>query len=563
MTDSGPDPSLTAQGSAGADSPEAATTNTASTNTATTTAARPQPLLRSNQGRVFTGVCAGLGRHAGIDPVLFRVTFALLSVASGTGLMLYAAAFLLMRNAQGRPGLIEQWTRRAFDTEIVLALLTAVFAFGIIISLASGGIGISTLILGTVLAITLLAARSRGVELPALVRSLPEWIGTWRSRGAKLPTDPMDSAVPYGTAAAWADAPTPAGPRPVPSRQDTGAYTAVSILVDREPAAPEPARTEQTERTERTRTERAHSAPAAHADEPPVTPPQGFAVPPPGHAPPPDDRPHYERTADGVGYGAASEPFAPRGPYQQHAHHEQYGGPAGYDYSTPYPRQYDAPLFPAAPATPPAKKKKRKRPKSYVSALTLCLAMIVGGVVVANESVPGPVLPSVAGGAMLVTIGLGLLVATWFGRGAALVAAGTIMSVVLVIGATVGGVQKKVGSARWMPTTVAEAEKTYALGIGEGTLDLSDLRLEPGSRTTFNASISFGEMTVILPPTARAEVTGYVRFGDVQIDHAVVGGTDVRHHKILEPEVRPKGAVPTIVLEVRAGVGDVEVRRAA
>ncbi|WP_449063505.1 hypothetical protein [Planomonospora algeriensis] len=53
--------------------------------------------------------------------------------------MLYIAAFLLMREPNGGPGHLEQWTRRDFDGETVLALLAAVFAFGLIINVSSGG----------------------------------------------------------------------------------------------------------------------------------------------------------------------------------------------------------------------------------------------------------------------------------------------------------------------------------------------------------------------------------------------------------------------------------------
>ena len=47
---------------------------------------------------------------------------------------------------------------------------------------------------------------------------------------------------------------------------------------------------------------------------------------------------------------------------------------------------------------------------------------------------------------------------------------------------------------------------------------------------------------------------------DVTIEE---GGADIRYSKVLEPEVPPKGDVATIVLNVKAGIGDVEVRRAA
>ncbi|MGI8626988.1 MAG: PspC domain-containing protein [Geodermatophilaceae bacterium] len=71
-------------------------------------------LQRSSSDRVLTGVCGGLGRHTGVDPILFRVGFVALVFAAGTGILLYLALAVLMprddgqqiwsRGGTGRPG---------------------------------------------------------------------------------------------------------------------------------------------------------------------------------------------------------------------------------------------------------------------------------------------------------------------------------------------------------------------------------------------------------------------------------------------------------------------------
>ncbi|WP_433222714.1 PspC domain-containing protein [Microtetraspora malaysiensis] len=165
-------------------------------------------LQRSSEGRMITGVCAGLGRYAGIDPVLLRVGFAVLVLGSGIGIILYIAAFLLMKDSAGRPGYVEQWTRRIFDTETVLALLAAVFAFGLIINVASGGIDMGTIVVGTLLAIALLAAHARGVDLLPLAKSLPD-----RIFGRRGTTPAHENAFPWPGAHA-----TPSGPYGMPPR---------------------------------------------------------------------------------------------------------------------------------------------------------------------------------------------------------------------------------------------------------------------------------------------------------------------------------------------------------
>jgi predicted membrane protein len=68
---------------------------------------------------------------------------------------------------------------------------------------------------------------------------------------------------------------------------------------------------------------------------------------------------------------------------------------------------------------------------------------------------------------------------------------------------------------------------------------------------------------VIVPPTARVEVHAVNKIGDIKVDQSIRGGVDVKFDKVLEPEIRPKDKAPTIVLNLRGGVGDLEVRRGA
>ncbi|MDT0322792.1 PspC domain-containing protein [Streptomyces millisiae] len=63
-------------------------------------AAPPTPpeesLARSRRHKVVGGVCGGLGRYFNLDPVIFRVPVALLSVVGGVGLIAYGLAWLLI-----------------------------------------------------------------------------------------------------------------------------------------------------------------------------------------------------------------------------------------------------------------------------------------------------------------------------------------------------------------------------------------------------------------------------------------------------------------------------------
>lgn len=54
------------------------------------------PLRRERTARMIAGVCGGLGRHLDVDPVVFRILFAVLTFFGGVGLLAYAAAWLLV-----------------------------------------------------------------------------------------------------------------------------------------------------------------------------------------------------------------------------------------------------------------------------------------------------------------------------------------------------------------------------------------------------------------------------------------------------------------------------------
>jgi phage shock protein PspC (stress-responsive transcriptional regulator) len=58
--------------------------------------APPRRLVRTTEGRWLGGVCAGLGRYFDVNPLVYRIAFVALSLAGGTGLLLYLAAYLVV-----------------------------------------------------------------------------------------------------------------------------------------------------------------------------------------------------------------------------------------------------------------------------------------------------------------------------------------------------------------------------------------------------------------------------------------------------------------------------------
>jgi len=59
-------------------------------------------LSRSRDERMLAGVCGGIARHLGIDPVLVRIATVVLATMGGAGIVAYAAAWLLVPNDEAK-----------------------------------------------------------------------------------------------------------------------------------------------------------------------------------------------------------------------------------------------------------------------------------------------------------------------------------------------------------------------------------------------------------------------------------------------------------------------------
>jgi phage shock protein C len=51
-------------------------------------------LRRSKTDKVIAGVCGGLGRSLGVDPVWLRIAFVALTLAGGSGVLIYVIAWI-------------------------------------------------------------------------------------------------------------------------------------------------------------------------------------------------------------------------------------------------------------------------------------------------------------------------------------------------------------------------------------------------------------------------------------------------------------------------------------
>lgn len=160
--------------------------------------------------------------------------------------------------------------------------------------------------------------------------------------------------------------------------------------------------------------------------------------------------------------------------------------------------------------------------------------------------------------AVLTLLGLVLLATARFARHDGLIAAGVLLSVLVVLSsAAPAGMSSTplagIGDRTERPSSLPETGAAYELGIGKLTVDLRAVTL-PARGGRVSASVGIGDLTIRLPDGVGADVRAETGAGEVVIPGATRDGVGV---SVVE---RIPGT-PTVTLDLSAGVGKVEVRR--
>ncbi|KQX65950.1 PspC domain-containing protein [Angustibacter sp. Root456] len=177
-------------------------------------------LRRSRSDKVIAGVCGGVGRSLGVDPLLIRIVVAVLAVF-GAGVVLYALGWLLLPVDDGTPSVGAQALERDQQTRSGTVWLAVVLAIAVAIGIAGAfnrWDGPILLTLAVVALFVWLLRRQPAASAPPMTSAPP-------------PT----TSVPYGVApnTAATTAPTTA-----PSAPPSTAPTTVLLPTDGEGEPP-------------------------------------------------------------------------------------------------------------------------------------------------------------------------------------------------------------------------------------------------------------------------------------------------------------------------------------
>jgi hypothetical protein len=233
-----------------------------------------------------------------------------------------------------------------------------------------------------------------------------------------------------------------------------------------------------------------------------------------------------------------------------------------------YRERQDRPLAPsysapAAPATPPAEPLppmvRVPRERSRLGLITISVAALVSGVLAWASSAGADALtPARITAVALLIVGAGLVVGTWYGRARWLLIVGVLLSLGLgtaaAADATGGTLHGGVGSRTWV-VGEGQSDRAFKLGIGEATLDLTDLPAS-GPHVVVHGKVGLGHLIILVPDGVPIRVHAKLRIGDLSEFGKSLDNGDGPFDR-----TRTYGdADPRIDVEATLGTGQIEVR---
>jgi hypothetical protein len=200
-------------------------------------------------------------------------------------------------------------------------------------------------------------------------------------------------------------------------------------------------------------------------------------------------------------------------------------------------------------------------PPSALGRITVAAALIVCGFLALLHTFTAFDVPiSYYAALALIVVGAGLLVGARYGRSRGLIVLGVVLlaAVMISVPAQNYPVFDGIGERTWQPSTVAELRDTYDLGMGQLTIDLSQLALEPGDDITVESTIGIGQLEVEVPPDSTVSVIATGNGSASVFDRS----SDGTNYELAHTREGPEGS-PTIELVLSTGLGNLDVQDGA
>ncbi|MCX4628063.1 PspC domain-containing protein [Streptomyces sp. NBC_01443] len=212
-----------------------------------------------------------------------------------------------------------------------------------------------------------------------------------------------------------------------------------------------------------------------------------------------------------------------------------------------------------------------KVPRGGIGGRVFVLALLAGGAATASVWQGSTLSHALQIGlaSALAVFGLGLAVSSVKGR----TGFGTVLLAMITAGLLAGAsaLPREIGTdwkaVAWRPAAVADVKPLYTAGTGLATLDLSRLDVPKGTTLSVRATAEAGRLKVIVPREVTAQADVSVKLGDIRLpgdtsqEVRIKSGGETQRATLEPPAGTEAGG--TIELHLNAGVGQVEVARAA
>lgn len=201
----------------------------------------------------------------------------------------------------------------------------------------------------------------------------------------------------------------------------------------------------------------------------------------------------------------------------------------------------------------------RPRDRSPLGWYMLAAVLLVVGALAVVDNVAGvAVTLGQYFGSGLLVLGVGLVVAAWWGRARLLILLGMAALPLAVSAAFINvPLDGGIGEHEYRPQSLGELQDEYRLASGSIWLDLRHLQAGP-EPIVIAASVGVGRLNVLVPEDARVEVLARLDGGQISLFDGYQTGTG-----LLDRVERPGLAGgPSMVLTLEAGIGTIWVQRA-
>lgn len=502
---------------------------------------------RSGRDRKIAGVAGGIGRALGVDPVLIRVAFVVLTIFGGSGIALYAIGWLLMSGERDQVSAVEALLGRGQSSvPAPLAIVLGIVVLGSVTSTFTFGLPLLPIAITAAVVFAIVGRRRHR--------------GGWCHGGDRFNQQMQDFADRAGQ---WGD---DFGRKAGKWGDEFGRKAerwGIDVGHRAEHWGSHLGHRMSGRRSDRDRSSMGFgSGPDSQSSRRPESSGSPFERPAFW-----DDDSRYAAPDPGTRQGG-SEPVELRKiPTDDHVDlSKQSAADTGPAVTTPpawdplgaAPFAWDLPEPGPAPASP--QEVARNRRNTAMARATVGIAFIVAAVLALGLSTGWWQLNwAVVSASALAVVAVGLFVSAVRGRRSKLIGFGIVLAIATGF-FTLTGMDGTggFGERTWTPQSVDQVQSEYRLGAGDATLDLRNIDIPKDRTVTSAIELDAGNVTVLLPADANAAVHCTANVGDVkcldQQTHGVHQEVNAGNPVVANPD---QGR---FVLDVHAGAGQVLVR---